>query len=339
VTLSDSITLLPVSIVLPCGSGFSSLAATLYPIAASKYWPSELLIVDSRKRLCRKALKEHPLSSVITLIEPESNLFPGAARNLGIQAASTDWILFLDINTTPSPQWLVSSFNQLSHSPGIDLFTGLTLYKGNTLLKRLFIDATYGDQPVSTVPGSIVRRSIFKQVGCFLPDTRAGEDTDWLIRTKQFSVSSQPSRATPLTYTAISPTIWGLARKWYRNYRSCAPVVFHLESQKIVYSVFVNILVVLAAFHWNARIANWDQQDMLYIANITKGALMLSILSYIVLRGLLMPLRRGTKISNLLPIRFLGISIVCFILDVSKSLAFLHGSKRYFNQKPSALSS
>jgi hypothetical protein len=81
-------------------------------------------------------------------------------------------------------------------------------------------------------------------------------------------------------------------------------------------------MLVLIAFNWNYLIADWSMDSPLYIGHVTKMAAILPAVIYIIVRGLVLPLRRGVSVWQLLPARFLLITTVCFMADLVKILVF-----------------
>lgn len=314
---------LPVSLVIPCGADTLALAPVLAALAAGSCWPVEVLVVDAARQLHDRVPCPEPFASLVRVLEAPVPLFPGAARNLGCEVASQSWLAFLDLNTLPPPDWLEAVYACAHDQAGIELVFGATRYRGESWLQRIFISATYGERPLATLPGSLVRRAVFRRVGGFLPGIRAGEDTDWIVRVNQFAISYIQAPISPLSYNSIPASLLELVRKWYRNYRSCAPVVFHLEAQKTIYVLVANLVILLVAFRWNALVAGWQESNLFYVANISKKAFSLVVLAYFVLRGLLMPLRRGSSLEALLPLQWMSIGFVCAILDFVKLLAFV----------------
>lgn len=324
----------PVSLVIPCGGDATELAPVLAAVASGSCWPLEVLVVDAGRQLHDDFRFEQPLAKRVRLLESPGPLFPGAARNLGCQSATMTWLAFLDVNTLPPAHWLEQTYATAQHHPNAELVLGATRYFGHTWKQRLFITATYGERPISTLPGSLVHRNVFRCLGGFLPGIRAGEDTDWLQRVQQFGILQVPAPI-PLSYSAVPTSFSSLVYKWFRNYRSCAPVVFHLESQKSVYFLFSNLLLILIAFNWNSLAANWLESSPFYLANITKWITFFLLSGYLVMRGFAMPLMRGSSIKMLLPLKWLFVGILCAILDFAKLLSFTLSRRNHRYLKPS----
>ena len=320
--MANCISKLPISLIIPCAGDARDLSPLLAAVELGTCWPAEVLVVDAAQMLNGCVSCVQPFASLVRVIEVSSPLFPGAARNVGFQAASFSWLAFLDLNTLPSTNWLESTYASVQQYDGAVFSHGATIYIGQTWQQRLFITATYGEGPLPTLPGSLVHKTVFRRIGGFLPVVRAGEDTDWLVRVRQFGIQYLPWAPTPLSYRAVPTSLPELARKWFRNYRSCAPVVFHLEAHKTVYFVAANLFTLFVAFNWNALAAGWRESSVFYVANITKIIFILITVCYLCVRGLVMPLGRGTALKNVLPLRWIAIASVCAVLDLVKLLAF-----------------
>lgn len=315
---------LPISLIIPCAGDARDLSPLLAAIASGTCWPAEVLVVDAAQMLNGSLPCAQPFASLVRVIKVSSHLFPGAARNVGYQAASFSWLAFLDLNTLPPTHWLEAIYSLVQQRFGTVFALGSTLYFGKTWQQRLFITATYGECPVPTLPGAIVHTSVFRLLGGFLPGVRAGEDTDWLVRVYQFGIQPIPWASSPsLKYVAVPASLPALTRKWFRNYRSCAPVVFHLEAHKTIYFIAANLIILFIAFNWNSLAADWRESSIFYVANVTKIILVFIMLFYLCIRGLVMPLRRGSAAINVLPARWIVVGFVCAVLDIAKLLAFV----------------
>ncbi len=321
---------LPISVVIPCALSSEALSPILLALARGTSLPCEILIIDAGLKIfdnqqsISNLLNSFDIAfkNIVKIIPQEKKQFPGSARNSGIKEATQPWLAFLDLNTIPEGDWLTDSY-ALIEQENAKIAFGLTRYVGDNSIKRLFIRSTFGEKAITTLPGTILHVSVLEDIGLFLPDIRAAEDTDWLLRAEQFGYFDRVLHTPILIYRSIPSNIYELSKKWFRNYRSCSPVVFHLESQKLIYFLVSNLLVIFFAFNWNDLMTNWEESSFPYFANITKLTLTALILSYGLIRGLLMPLNRGTKLSRLLPLQWIAIAIVCVVLDGSKLTAFI----------------
>ena len=124
-----------------------------------------------------------------------------------------------------------------------------------------------------------------------------------------------------------------LFKKWYRNYFYGASIKYY-SAHKSIYFYYVFIILLFLAYNWNGLVAKWNSEDPFYIPNITKFIFFILIGSYLLIRSIVMPLRKGVNISYLFPFNFFLIFIFSLILDFIKFSAFLSArflKKTFFN--------
>ena len=315
--------LLNLSIIVPHQNQLDELIVLLESISQLDDLPREIIVVDSSRKpiMLSQQFADFCESHEIQLIvERRNHLFPGHARSIGITKASYPIIAFLDTQTIPPRDWL-SSFHELILNEGKDGVLGSTLYSANTFEEKVIRAATYGCKPIITLPGSILRISVFDKTGAFLPDTRAGEDTDWMERARLHNLNLDRSSKS-MHYTGLhSANSQEILKKWHRNYLHTAKLPF-FKPHRDFYLYMFFILLILIAYNWNSVIASWNPADELYIPNVTKIMFGALILIYTFVRGLLMPLKKGVKITFLLPFGFLAILLLSFFIDLVKFCAF-----------------
>jgi len=183
-------------------------------------------------------------------------------------------------------------------------------------------DGFYGVLPRKTLPGSVFRREIFVKVGQFIDWVRAGEDTEWMMRLVVHKIPILCVPNASVDYVGLIGTnMEQMLKKWHRNY-SASRDLTHFFPLKLLLLLVIYPLLVLIAFNWNYLIADWQTDSPLYIGHVTKVIVILPILTYVIARGVVLPLKRGLQIMQLFPTRFLIIIAVCFVADLVKVLAF-----------------
>ena len=90
--------------------------------------------------------------------------------------------------------------------------------------------------------------------------------------------------------------------------------------------VIVLIFVTLAVFNWNAVIAGWVEDAVLYVPHITKMYVGGVILTSILYRGILLPLKRKVKIVYLFPVKWIKVGLLGLSLDLVKGPFYLAGA-------------
>ncbi len=157
------------------------LPETLASIAASSYANVETILVDdaSTEALDLRLLEtiEHDTAkrpSNLTLLRNPVNLGLAASRNLGIQAATGDFILPLDADDVIGPHFLEQAVRALESNPAFDVVVPNAAYfeKDEDIPEQRFCDyATFlGDVPSMglvenrfSCATSLMRRALFER--------------------------------------------------------------------------------------------------------------------------------------------------------------------------------
>ena len=86
------------------------------------------------------------------------------------------------------------------------------------------------------------------------------------------------------------------------------------------------IFVTLAVLNWNAVIAGWLEDAVLYVPHITKMYVGGVILVSILYRGIILPLKRKIEPGFLFPFRWVQVSLLGLSLDLIKAPGYILGA-------------
>ena len=86
------------------------------------------------------------------------------------------------------------------------------------------------------------------------------------------------------------------------------------------------IFITLAVLNWNAVIANWMEDAVLYVPHITKIYVVGILLASVLFRGFFLPLKRKVKPSYLFPVRWIQVGLLGLSLDLVKAPWYVVGS-------------
>ena len=92
-----------ISLVIPALSSNFYIEEFLINILFWKKKPKEIIIINTSNKIIlnneiKKKLKNEKIKLILI---QKKNLFPGAARNIGIKKSKCEYVLFLDVNTQP----------------------------------------------------------------------------------------------------------------------------------------------------------------------------------------------------------------------------------------------
>lgn len=317
-----------ISVIIPNNHPQHELLRVLHAVCIQTIKPCEIIIVDSANGAGQCPEEFKLLCSNIKLTYEYRDLaLPGDARNIGLEIADGEFIAFIDVKTIPRPDWLETSLS-LIESYGVSGMWGLTSFSAESSFEALVRDSFYGLLPIKTLPGSVFRREVIDKTGRFIEWVRAGEDTEWMLRVGVLRIPIVHSPVPLVDYVGlIGLDMKQILKKWYRNYNASRNLP-HFFPQKLMIWLVLYPFLILVAFNWNYFIANWRMDSPMYIGHVTKIVAILPAFIYVFVRGLLLPIKRKVGISQLLPVRFLAITLVCFMADFIKAMVFSFPTKK-----------
>jgi len=283
--------------------------------------PNEIIIINTKLKkfsINLEVIKKFKQKKIQIRIVNKKGLYPGSARNLGIRYSKFNYLCFLDINTVAyDNNWLKLNIKFMQKNK-VEILVGQTLYLANNEKEKLIIASTYGFKKLTTLPGTLIKKELFKKLGFFNNKTRAGEDTDWLLRLKKSNFKSLDI-IEPIYYKGLyEMTYTKIIKKWFRNYQSSSDYS-HLFNQKMIY--LTSFALGIFIFLINIYLINFNKN--LFNQVFLQYFSIIFILYYIALRGIYLPLKKNTKINFLLPVNILKIFFFSFILDLVKVSSFL----------------
>jgi len=178
-----------VSVVIPTYNQGSLLPEAIASVRAQKWPDVEIIVVDDGSTDDTKQVLDQLATAGDLRWFRQSNAGAAAARNRGIQAATGEWIAFLDADDIWLPPKLAIQFEQLKKHRADFSFTDSRLRFANghesdlccpiferPLFHQLLTGNLFG------TPTVILRKSCFERVGLFDEQLRTGEDWDMWLR-------------------------------------------------------------------------------------------------------------------------------------------------------------
>jgi GT2 family glycosyltransferase len=181
------------SIIVPAWERIDSLGACLRALEGLE-GPApehEILVVDdgSRLPLAGRLKRVPPNARFVRLSE---NQGPAAARNRGADQAAGEWLVFLDSDCRPRPDWLRKLARHLETHPGAAV--GGRILEGCPAnlfcaASQAILDFVYSrynedrsDAKFVTTANLAAPAAAFREVGGFDPGFRTSEDRDFCAR-------------------------------------------------------------------------------------------------------------------------------------------------------------
>ncbi len=316
-----------VSIVIPVMNDWKNLHKIIKLLNSQSYQPAEIIIIDSSsdneiedslnnltpivpikyKRAGRAYPGDRILQKYFSFLlkdkEYLGRAYPYEATNIGVNLSTCKWVAFLDTATMPSKEWLESHIKEIKCND-LDLVIGQTKYFADTKFQKFLRACTYGKFGHETMPGSIIKTSIYKNNFSIREGVRAGGDIEWRQRVKsKFKWGSSSENF--LSYSNLPLDFFSCAKKMFIYQLHSARVDIQHTVKDIYLGIFLFLSVIIVP-KWNA-IVGWESSP-LFIPNITKiyliSILTLFFFSFLLGRGIFRRIKINPFVSNLIRFSF-----------------------------------
>jgi len=176
-----------ISVIIPMKNSEAFILAALKSVAAQSIRPIEIFVIDdgstdASRQIVSEYMETDP--SVILLEGPQKG--PAAARNVGLDRASSDFIAFLDSDDLWPEDKLALQMARFGREPSVDVVSGFVQYFTN----RPDIDLKPHEDSIMDelfhvhLGASIFRKSVFDRLGVFDDSFTYSEDVDLMLRVR-----------------------------------------------------------------------------------------------------------------------------------------------------------
>jgi glycosyltransferase involved in cell wall biosynthesis len=211
----------PVSLVVPMRNEEASLGLLIASIQSQTCPPEEVLLVDggstdSTVLVARQLTGGDPRFRILEAGEAT----PGRGRNVGIAAASHDWIALTDAGIQLEPEWLDALFRAAEEDPTVQVVYGnyepirSSFYERCAALAYVSPKRETRVGPIRGpfIASSLLQRAVWEAAEGF-PDLRAAEDLIFMetIESAGFKTGWAPSAT---VWWKLQPTLGRTFRKF-----------------------------------------------------------------------------------------------------------------------------
>lgn len=174
-----------------------------------------------------------PDAANVRLIDTGQPVNSAIARNLGIEAAQHDWLVFLDSDCLPTPDWLAHHLRAQSEGHGV--VGGGVLPEGENYWSLSYNLALFHEY-YSTNPAGVypylptlnlsVQRGVIDTVGGLNPDLPRAHDIEWTVRMRRAGVELyfEPAAAIYHQHNRTS---------FYKVWQDCAHSGFYMRQIRL----------------------------------------------------------------------------------------------------------
>lgn len=221
-----------VSVVVPAKNEEASIAALLDSLLRQSRPAREIIVVDAGSvDRTAQIVREYRSAAIPVRLIAIGPAFPGIARNVGVEAAASEYIAFTDAGIQLGEHWLEKLCAALdqdrnSIAPHFDVVFGSYEPVISTFLDQCTATAyvpARSEEPGKEIRGPVIascliRRSVIDAAGGFTP-YRAAEDLIFFerIRRREWSVA----------YAPAAVAHWEMASGWTSTYRRFTLYSYH----------------------------------------------------------------------------------------------------------------
>ena len=170
-----------VSVIIPVYNGQQLLQQAWQMLLDQAYSPLEVIVVDDGST-DETGVIAKTIPQIIYL--HQENKGPSAARNLGLEQASAEFITFLDIDDQYPAHKLQWQAAYLSEHPQIEVVVGgiKTIWSAGMQPRLSPFELENDMRAFVNLGASMFRRAAFERVGNFAEELLYSEDVDWFLR-------------------------------------------------------------------------------------------------------------------------------------------------------------
>ncbi len=173
-----------VSVIIPTYNTANYIGQAIESVFKQTHSPIEIIVIDDGSVDNTESVVKNFGGKIRYVYQ--DNHGPSHARNRGIEIASGDYLAFIDADDVWLPENLSCHLDQFKAFKNLDISVGFTC--------ELEFDKP-GDVDIQkaeknsilhlSLCTSLIRKSVFDDVGLFDEDLIMGEDTDWFLRARE----------------------------------------------------------------------------------------------------------------------------------------------------------
>ncbi len=300
-------------IIIPYYNESDVIKKTLDSIDNQTIKPESIIFVDSgstddTSNIINQWVKINNASNLKNIYS--GRMSPSSSLNSGIKISNEDIIGYVDCGLDIPSHWIESSFNYINEENS-DMVSSKIYTSGKNIIDKTFIAQTYGyENNRICLPGSLIKRSVFENIGLFLENVRASYDVDFIKKFYSNNLKRSINEKVVLKYIGFNYTnsLVNGAKKVY----SYSHDNWNVKND---YKPLIYLLVVIAIIL--SFLFNFELFLLLFIV-------------YLLMRTLFIPLHKSKNSIKLIKsLNIIYLPIVGFIIDTSRIFAYIKSLKTY----------
>lgn len=173
-----------VSVIIPTYNTANYIGQAIESVLAQNHSPFEIMVIDDGSTDDTESVVKS-FDENIRYVYQE-NHGPSLARNRGIEIANGGFVAFIDADDVWLPGHLSCHLDQFKEFKNLDISVGFTCEMEFDQAKDVDFEKAEKNSILHlSLCTSLIRKTVFDDVGFFDEDLIMGEDTDWFLRARE----------------------------------------------------------------------------------------------------------------------------------------------------------
>ncbi|MDA7841207.1 glycosyltransferase [Gammaproteobacteria bacterium] len=299
-----------ISVILPFYNEEKTIKLTIECLRNQSLIANEIIFVDSGSddnttKIINEAAIKHPSLNITILFS--GKMSPSSSVNLGIKKSINNMIIYMDCGLDIPSNWLESQAASYDRKK-IDIISGRIYTEGANVVDKCFIAHTYGfKNKCICLTGSLMNKLIFEDIGYFIENCRAGYDVDFINKVKQNSLTRSINKDVCLRYFGIN--FAANISDGYNKIKLYSKSGWSAYGDRKPYLYFLMLIISLLVISFS---------QLIYIMTL--------IISYIVIRGYIIPFYKSKAILDIKSGKFFGmLPVTALLFDIARINGYAEG--------------
>ena len=299
-----------ISIILPFYNEEKTIGLTIECLRSQSLIANEIIFVDSGSddntvKIINEAATKHPSLHIKILFS--GKMSPSSSVNLGIKKSINNMIIYMDCGLDIPPDWLESQAASYNKKKA-DIISGRIYTEGMNIVDKCFIAHTYGFRnKCICLTGSLMNKLIFKDIGYFIENCRAGYDIDFINKARQKSLTRSINKDVCLRYFGIN--FAANIRDGYNKIKLYSKSGWNAYGDRKPYLYFLMLIISLLIIYFS---------QVIYIMTL--------ITSYLMIRGYVIPFYKSKTVFEAMSIKFFTmLPVTALLFDIARINGYTEG--------------
>jgi glycosyltransferase involved in cell wall biosynthesis len=173
-----------ISVIIPTYNSASFLGEAIESVLRQDLPVHEIIVIDDGSTDNTESVVKNINGNIRYLYQ--ENHGPSHARNKGIEIAKGDYIAFIDADDVWVSENLSLHMNQFKTFKNLDVSVGLTCKMSFNSARDVDLELARENASLHlSLCASVMKKTVFEDVGFFDEDLLLGQDTDWFLKAKE----------------------------------------------------------------------------------------------------------------------------------------------------------